>query len=79
MKILSDCNATLAAIVISLDREEVGQGDISAIQEIKQQYAVPVCNVICLDDLIKYLQQDESNKQHLDAMLSYQQQYGIKK
>lgn len=79
MEILHDFNATLAGIVISMDREEIGQSsDKSAIQEIKAQYNTSVCNVISLTDLIEYLQQDDSQKQHLAAMLTYQEQYGAK-
>ncbi len=78
IEILNNYNASLAGIVVAMDRQEIGTGHLSAIQEIEQEYKTTVCTVINLSDLISYLEQDKTNQKHLDAMRIYQQQYGIK-
>jgi orotate phosphoribosyltransferase len=75
--ILQKHNASLAGIVIALDRQEVGTKNTSAIQEIQAEYNIPVIAVITLADLIYYLEQDDTRKHHLQAMRAYKQQYGI--
>ena len=58
MRILEDNHSQLAGVLISLDRQEKGRGELSAIQEIKQAYHCDVISIITLTDLINYLEQD---------------------
>ncbi|WP_334328172.1 orotate phosphoribosyltransferase, partial [Gilliamella apicola] len=55
MRILEDNQSKLAGVLICLDRQEKGRGELSAIQEIKQTYHCDVISIITLDDLIQYL------------------------
>lgn len=48
--------ATLAGVAIGLNRQERGAGELSAIQEIEARWGIPVLSIICLDDLITYLE-----------------------
>ena len=68
-----------AGVVIALDRMEKGQSELSAIQEVEQEYGIPVVSIIDLNDIIDYLaQSDHPESQHyLEAMKTYRQQYGI--
>lgn len=70
-------NAQPTGVIIALDRQERGQGSLSAIQEVESQHQIPVISIICLEDLLSYLQQQPQLKQHLSAVEKYQLQYGV--
>ena len=69
--------ATAVGIVISLDRMERGQGDLSAIREIEQHYGIPVISIANLDDLMGWLQNRAEFRQNLSAIGEYRQLYGV--
>ncbi|MFA6698904.1 MAG: orotate phosphoribosyltransferase [Thiomicrospira sp.] len=69
--------ATPAGVVVALDRMERGQSELSAIQEVEQQYGLPVVSIINLNDLIAYLHEQHQQPQALAAMQRYRQTYGI--
>lgn len=77
MEIIAANGATLAGVLISLDRQERGRGDISAIQEVERDYKCQVTALITLTDLIDYLQEKPEMADHLAAVRRYQQEYGI--
>ncbi len=56
MAIIAAHQATLAGVMISLDRQEKGRGEISAIQEVERDYHCRVLAIITLADLIAYLE-----------------------
>lgn len=69
--------ATTAAILIALDRQEKGRGELSAIQEVQNDFGVDVHSIITMADLIDYIETDDDYTQYLDAMQRYREQYGI--
>ena len=69
--------AKAAGVIIAVDRQEKGTGELSAIQEVEQEYNIPVISIVTLTDLLTYIQGDERLAQHSDAVAAYQQQYGI--
>lgn len=75
MRILEDNHSKLAGVLICLDRQERGRGELSAIQEIKQAYHCDVISIITLADLIHYLENDGKTAE-LSRVKAYQQQYG---
>lgn len=79
MGILSASPATPAAVLVALDRQEKGTGARSAIQEIEQEYDIPVVSIITLDQIVQYLEEsaDEALKNHLAAVKAYKQDYGV--
>ncbi len=77
MTLIKEAGATPAAVVIALDRQERGSGALSAIQQVQQDYGMPVVSIITLADLIAYLQQQGGYDQQLAAMRRYHQQYGV--
>ncbi len=79
MEIIATAGAQAAGVVVALDRQEKGKTDLSAIQEIEQEFSIPVISIINLQQIIGYLeeQQDETLATHLLAMKTYQEQYGI--
>ena len=69
--------ATAAGVVISLDRMERGEGNLSAIQEIEQRHGIPVIAIATLDDLMGWLQDSAEFRQNLSSIREYRQLYGI--
>ena len=69
--------ASTSAVLIALDRQEKGQSELSAIQEVHRDYGIDVSSIITMADLIDYLATDDSFTSHLDAMKTYRSQYGI--
>ncbi|MDO3388583.1 orotate phosphoribosyltransferase [Gilvimarinus sp. SDUM040013] len=76
MDILAAETAKPAAVVIGLDRQERGQGELSAIQEVERDYDIPVVNIVNLGDIINYLE-SEGDAQKLDTVRRYRAQYGV--
>jgi orotate phosphoribosyltransferase len=54
--IINIAGASTAGVVIALDRQERGQGETSAIQEVEKDYGLDVANIVCLDNLVEYLE-----------------------
>lgn len=77
MEIIGAHGATLAGVMIALDRQERGRADLSAIQEVERDYQCKVISIITLRDLIAYLAEKPEMAAHLDAVKAYREQYGI--
>jgi orotate phosphoribosyltransferase len=75
--IISAEGASTSAVLIALDRQERGKGELSAIQEVNRDYGIDVFSIITMADLIDYLSTDGVFGQHLDAMKAYRSEYGI--
>jgi len=69
--------AQLAGICISLDRQERGQGDKSAVQEIAETYDISVINIIGLNQVIQYLESSEQDADLLEKISEYRANYGV--
>ena len=70
--------AKTAGVLIALDRQEVGQKNTSAIQEVEQMYGLRVASIIKLENLIEYLKTKSHMSGSLDAIQSYREKYGVK-
>ena len=78
MSLFPQFDAEPAGVVVALDRQEKGQGELSAIQEIERDYGIPVLSIITLEHLVQYLEETGLEDQAcLSAMRAYQQRYGI--
>lgn len=75
--IIRAAGATPAGIVLALDRQEKGKGELSAVQEIEQQYGLPVASIVRLADLIEHLRSGAGSPTVLAAVQDYRAQYGI--
>ncbi|WP_111657738.1 orotate phosphoribosyltransferase [Isoalcanivorax indicus] len=67
--------ARMAGVVVALDRQERGQGDKSAIQEVEHRLGVPVHSIVSMGDIIAWLAARDDAR--LAAMQAYRQQYGV--
>lgn len=77
VELISGAGAKPAAVVIALDRQERGRGALSAVQEVEQNYGIPVLTVASLTDLIDYLSGHPELESKLAAVRAYRANYGI--
>ncbi|WP_194757500.1 orotate phosphoribosyltransferase [Aliidiomarina indica] len=77
MDIVEANGASLAGVLIALDRQEKGRGELSAIQEVERDYNAPVIAIVTLGDIIEYLSEQPGQETMLESMRSYRAQYGI--
>ncbi len=66
-----------AGVLLALDRQEKGRGDLSAVQEVEAQYGIAVSSIIRLEDLIEHLKNASGSGAYLDAVLAYRERYGV--
>lgn len=76
--IIDQSPATPAAVLIGLDRQERGKGEQSAIQEVEEEFNIPVISIVTLDNIIHYMT-EQGQISAVDAMKSYRERYGIEK
>jgi len=76
-QIISAAGAEVTGLIISLDRQERGQGPYSAVQELKISMDIPVISIVQLDDLINILEESSEYEEFLEPVLSYRKQYGV--
>jgi orotate phosphoribosyltransferase len=77
VEIIQAAGAELVGVIIALNRQERGQSKLSAIQEIEQQYNIPVTSIVNLDQLIHYLEPQPERAADLAAIKAYRQEYGV--
>ena len=77
--IIAANGAKLCGIAVAMDRQEKGTGELSAIQEIEQNYQIKIVSIITLKNIIDYLieSNNESLQQHLIEVSAYREQFGI--
>ena len=77
VELIRAAGATPATVLIALDRQERGQGELSAVQEVERNYGIPVVSVASLTDLIDYLSGHPELESNLAAVRDYRLRYGI--
>lgn len=79
MDIINTAGAQPAGVLIALNRQERGQGELSAIQEVERDFNMPVVSIVSLNDIMTYLSEQDSPEfaQHLEAVKAYRDQYGV--
>ena len=78
MQIIQANEAQLSAVLIALNRQERGNGELSAIQEVERDYQCDVLSIIDFADLMAFIETQPEYQQYLPAMRAYREQYGIK-
>lgn len=77
VEIITDAGATPTGVLIALDRQETGQNNKSAIQEVEQQFAMPVIAIIKLTDIIEFISANNKFSNQLKTITEYKRQYGL--
>ena len=75
-EIIQSSGATAKGVIVALDRQEKGKGELSAIQEVEKVFGIRVLSIISLTQIIDYLKSNNDSK-ILTQIESYRSQYGI--
>ena len=79
MSLIEQSGARAGGVIIALARQERGQGEQSAIQEVQAQYGMPVVSIVTLEQVLTYLEEHAGGEMlaYADAVRAYRDQYGI--
>jgi orotate phosphoribosyltransferase len=78
LSIIDGQGGSCVGVAVGLDRQERGQGELSAIQEIEQEFDIEVISIVSLQDLIEYLRaRGEDTADILALMEDYRVSYGV--
>ncbi|WP_426359487.1 orotate phosphoribosyltransferase [Pseudocolwellia sp. HL-MZ19] len=81
MEIIKAHGAELSGVLIALDRQEKGKGELSAIQEVERDFGTQVISIVTLADLISYLEEKITETpsliESLNSIKQYRETYGI--
>jgi len=77
VEIIKQMNATPAGVLIALDRQEKGENEKSAVQEVSEQFGIPVISIISLPQIIEFLELSKGSVEQLEIIKAYRLQYGI--
>ena len=76
VEIIKQAGATAAGVAIALDRQERGEGELSAVQEVEQRHQIIVISIITLENMIEYLEKIPSMSGNLGRIRQYRESYG---
>jgi orotate phosphoribosyltransferase len=76
--IVTAAGAEVAAVVVAIDRQERGTGELSAVQEVEQDLGVPVRAIVTLDDIVQHLEATGRHAEHFDAVRTYRDEFGAR-
>ncbi|HEX4985867.1 MAG TPA: orotate phosphoribosyltransferase [Burkholderiales bacterium] len=77
VEIIRAAGASPAGVLIALDRMERGTGALSAAQEVRGQFGIPVVSIATLDDLVAFLRAQGGMARQLQMVERYRQEYGV--
>ncbi|MGF1680912.1 orotate phosphoribosyltransferase [Photobacterium minamisatsumaniensis] len=77
MEIIKANGADLAGVLVAIDRQEKGKGELSAIQEVERDFGCAVISIVSLGDVVSYLSEQQGMEAHLDAVKAYRAEYGV--
>ena len=75
--IIRALGAQPTGVVIALDRQERGQTELSAVQEVQTRFGMPAVAIIRLRELVAYLADRPDSAAHLRAIEAYRERYGV--
>ncbi|MCZ4294770.1 orotate phosphoribosyltransferase [Vibrio sinaloensis] len=77
MEIIQANGADLAGVLVAIDRQEKGKGELSAIQEVERDFGCAIISIVSLTDLVTFLEEQGTDAEHLEAVKAYRAEYGI--
>jgi len=77
MQLITDSGARAAGIVVAVDRQERGHGELSAIQEVERDFGAEVTSIVTLGQIIEHLEETSRSGEHLEAMRAYRAEFGV--
>ena len=73
---IKELGANPKIMLVGLDRQEKGKGDLSAKKELETAFEMQVVSIVNLDTLISYSQDNAEYKKHLERLISYRYEWG---
>lgn len=77
VEIIRSNGATPAGVLVALDRQEKGRGELSAIQEVESEFGLPVVSIVNLAQIIDYLERTPEFGRQAERVDAYRRLYGI--
>ena len=77
MTLIEQQQASLSGVLIALDRQERGKGELSAIQEVERDFNTQVISIVSLADVVSYLGEKGGFDSEIAAINTYRENYGI--
>jgi len=77
INIIGNAGAEPSGVLIALNRQERGQHKLSAIQEIKRDFGIPVTSIVNLDQILDFLKVDDALLPYADSVIQYRNAYGV--
>ena len=77
MEIIKANGADLAGVLVAIDRQEKGKGELSAIQEVERDFGCAIISIVSLTDLVTFLEEKGTDAEQLEAVKAYRAEYGI--
>ena len=74
--IIEASGANTKGVVVALDRQEKGKGELSAIQEVEQNFGISVLSIINLSHIVDYLKTSK-NDEIVSRVENYRSKYGV--
>ncbi|WP_152208562.1 orotate phosphoribosyltransferase [Marinobacter changyiensis] len=75
--LIKSAGAEPAGVLVALDRQERGNGELSAIQEVEAEFAIPVISIIRLEQVLDYLQSYAGFDKHARSVARYRETFGV--
>lgn len=76
LALIHAAGATVAGVLVALDRQERGQGDRSAVQELVRDHGAPVIAIVGLADLMDYAGNRPDLADQHERLAAYRDRYG---
>jgi orotate phosphoribosyltransferase len=76
VQIIKTAGAQPVGVAIALNRQERGEGTISAVQEVETTLGLRVISIVALETLLNYLDGKDGGRRYLDAINAYRRAYG---
>ncbi len=77
VRLITQAGAEVVGLAISLDRQERGQGALSAVQELEQSLGIRVTSIVGLRDLVDAIEDSSEYEAFLEPLLEYRRKYGV--
>ena len=77
LPLIESAGGQVAGVVIALNRQERGQGERSAIQEVEEDLQIPVASIIALEHIVHYMSNTPSLRPQVAAVEAYRKDFGV--
>ena len=75
--LIREAGAVPVGVLIALDRQERGQGELSATQEVSRDYGLPVAAIASVADIVATLRARPGEASNVERIEAYRRQYGV--